>query len=519
MSLIFMPYDSSKPDYSNPKSPFDLPIFTPISVIAAVWAGLAAGVFLVRGAFRIIYPYLTNLGEPALAQTIRYVQMGIWPYHDLTSPPFSVVPYGPVYLGISGCVQVLFGPDLPMAGGRTVCLAASVVSAICIGRLMIRGDRRAHTHIAAVGAGCFLLSLPYIDRWGAQVNVDMTAVAIELVALCGFFFYIIGDYRVKKYFWIGTAAAVLAVFTKSSAIAATLAWGTYLILARRWKDLAIFCLAAGSAVLGIYGLLNYLTDGQYYFHTTHEIGHRLFFTRFILDYWRDICLTQPVNVVAAVLAFLSPVLWFGLDGRQGLLNLYLVFTVLLTISLGKQGSDTNYLLPFIAASTLAAGRLWGWYSRGWKQILGMVMAVAIAAQAVVTGGVLSFSIKNVREGRVEQKKFYDRVSAMMERFRDPIISWDMALLIANGRPIYFEPFPMAQAAYSGVWDQTPILNDLRSRKIQLIVTYFWYRAIKADRNFTPEFIAALRENYLMAGQIKIPWAENQYLFFYTPKKS
>lgn len=516
--MPYKPYNYKTP--SPPKqstAPFDLPLFALISLVAAIWAGLAAGIFLVRGAFRVTYPYLTNLGEPALAQSIRYVQLGIWPYHDLANPPFSVVPYGPVYLGLSAFAQSLF--KLPMAGGRLVCLMATILAALCIRWMVIRADRRVSTHIAAFGSACFFLSLPYVDRWGAQVNVDMTAVAIELVALCGFFFYITDNYKNKKYFWIGTIAAVAAVFTKSSAIAATLAWVGYLVVARRGKDLLLFCAAAGGAVLVIYLLLNSLTNGQYYFHTVHEIGHRLFFNRFILDYWRDACWTHPLNIAAAVVALCSPFLWTGLEGRQGLLNLYLVFTILLTVSLGKQGSDTNYLLPFIAASTLAIGRVWSWFSRGWKLVLGVALAAGIAAQTLLSGGVMNFSLNQMRNQQTDQKAFYDKLSAMVGKFRDPVISWDMSLLIANGRPIYFEPFPMAQAAYSGVWDQTPILNDLRSGKIKLIVTYFWYQALKADRNFTPEFIAAMRENYTLSGQVQIPWAKNQYLFFYVPKKS
>lgn len=495
----------------NEKSPSSFAwIFSALAVLCAA-AGAAA--FLARAATKITYPYLTNLGEPALAQSIRFVQQGIWPYHDLANPPFSVVPYGPVYLAFSAFVQPFF--TLPMAGGRLVCLAASLVTAACIGLIVHRGSRSA---MAAAGTGCFFLSLPFVDRWGVQVNVDMTALALEWTALTGFFFYASSGYLKKKYFWIGTVAAVAAVFTKSSAIAAAVAWTAHLLWTRRWKDLTLFAAVAGGAVLCTYAALNAATAGQYFFHTTHEIGRRLFFGRFISDYWRDTVQTQPISAAAAVAALAWPALWRS-SGGQGLLNLYLVITVLMTVSLGKQGSDTNYMLPFIAASAAAAGRLWSLPAGGWKKWIGPIAAVSIAVQSVFGGGILNFSMQKIREGRAEQKAFYDKLSTVIQKYPDPIICWDMTLLIANGRPVYFEPFPMAQAAYSGAWDQTPILEDLRNEKIRLIVTYFWSKAIKSDRNFTPEFIAELRAHYLLAGTVKIPWAKNQTLFFYVPRKS
>ena len=121
--------------------------------------------------------------------------------------------------------------------------------------------------------------------------------------------------------------------------------------------------------------------------------------------------------------------------------------------------------------------------------------------------------------RRRKKIFYDKISRAVQNYRDPIISWDMGLLIANDRPVYFEPFPMAQAAYSKVWDQEPILRELRSKKFPLIITYFWHGVVIADRNFTPEFIKEFKANYELVGRVKIPWDAKATLFFYSPKKS
>ncbi len=483
-----------------------------LTLLAAGSAAAGAAVFFLNAQIKVSYPYLVNLGEPALAQSIRFFNQGIWPYHELSSAPYSVVPYGPVYLILSALAQNLF--DLPMAGGRAVCLAASVLAALSIGLMLLRCGR---SKAVALGSACLFLSLPFVDRWGVQVNVDMTAVAVEMVALAGFVFYAASGYSKKAYFWIGTAAAVAAFFTKSSAVAATVAWFAHLALNRRWKDLAIFAVAAGGAVLVIYAALNLVTHGQYYFHTTVEIGRRRFFWQFIPGYWKETLLKHPLNVAAAASVLLSPAVWRSTPAGS-LTNLYLAVSILLTVSLGKQGSDSNYLLPFLAASTLAAGRLWDTSAEGRRKWLVFAVAAGIAAQALFFG-VKGFSIEKVRSVKAQQVEFFDRMSRVIRQFPDPVIAWDMSLLIANGRPIYFEPFPMAQAAYSGAWDQTPILDDLRNKKFPLIITYFWHVILKADRNFTPEFIREFKANYQLAGRVRIPWDKNTILFFYTPKKS
>jgi hypothetical protein len=505
-----------------------------VRIAAALAAAAGAAQFLLRASVKVFYPYLINLGEPALAQSVRYMGLGIWPYHDLSQPPFSVVPYGPVYLFFAAAARHL--SDLPLAGGRIVCLASSVIAAACIGFIVTRTSA---SRLAGLASGCLFLCLPFVERWGVQVNVDMTGVAIELLALTGFFLYAASGHTKRVFFGLGSAAAVTAVFTKSSAIAAAVAWGAYLLLNRRWKDLALYAAAAGGAVVLIYALLNLATGGQYYFHTTHEIGRRLFFTQFIPAFWKETVLRQPLQAVAAAAALAFPAFWrprsvhAASSASAGpLLNLYLLLTVLMTVSLGKQGSDTNYLLPFLAASTIAAGRWWGSAAAastsaasgfafvGWRtKAISFAAAAGIAAQALLGGGVLTYRHSDFRANLDRQAVFYAKISKTVAQFPDPVISWDMTLLIANGRPVYFEPFPMAQAAYSGVWDQKPILDDLRTGRVKLIITYFWSQAVKADRNFTPEFVQALRDHYQVAGRVKIPWASNSILFFYVPKKS
>jgi len=469
-----------------------------ILLIACVLlAGLAAWRFISFGIVKVMYPYALNLGESALGQTIHFFKQGIWPYRELTSAPYTLVPYGPVYLILSSLIQYL--TDMPFVGGRVVTGVSTVLASVGI-FLVLRRSRV--SPVAGIIAAGLFLSLRYIDRWGVQVNVDMTGVMFEIMAV---YFFLS-----RKTGW-GILFQTTAFFTKSSCVAGGAAFFLWKCIQGKWKEAFQYALIQGGVILGIYGLLNVLTHGRYYFHTTYEISQRLFFARFIHDYWIDAVTVIPLLCLSALALALSRFI----RREHMFLCLYLFVTALLTFSLGKQGSDTNYFLAFCASSSLAVGLLLGEGLREHRKILVIVLCGLTIAQ-FAHGGVLRWNPMDYQASMNVRKEFYDKVSVDLKKIPDPILMWDMSLLLANNKLIYFEPFPMAQMSYSGVWDEEYILKDLRNKKFTLAVLYFFAPILGGDRNFTPGFLKVFKSNYHLIGTKKIPWNEKELLFFYAP---
>jgi hypothetical protein len=195
----------------------------------------------------------------------------------------------------------------------------------------------------------------------------------------------------------------------------------------------------------------------------------------------------------------------------------LLVGALLTVSLGKQGSETNYFLPFLAQAGIALAVLLTQVQA--RRRTRWVLAAAILAQLLVYRPWEAAAYwPEHRKNLKTQEVFFDRIARSIEKVPDPILSWDMSLLLANGRPIYFEPFPMAQMSYSGVWDERTILKEIEARRFKMAILYFYAPVLKKDRNFTPGFLAAFKAHYRFVGRIAIPWDPKTLLFFYAPKE-
>ncbi|MCA9396972.1 MAG: hypothetical protein KC649_07350, partial [Candidatus Omnitrophica bacterium] len=300
-----------------------------------------------------------------------------------------------------------------------------------------------------------------------------------------------------------------AFFTKSSAIAAGASFALWYLFRRDWKIFLTYSIIQAASLLICFFILNTKTAGGYYFHTVFEIGNRLFFPQLISRFWADYIFQYWLLLISLAAAGTGMIL----RKRASLSLVALIVSAGLTVSLGKQGSDTNYFLGFTAYMMIVLAE-----NIPIRKPLRYLFLLPVSAY------LLSAMPLNINFIRAEKEQFrintefYERFSDLIRNAKGPVISWDMSLLLANNHPIYFEAFPMAQMGYSGVWDQKPILKAIQNKKISLMVLYFLTPALKGDRNFTPEFINALAENYQPIGTVKTPWEGTPYWFFYVPKK-
>ena len=197
------------------------------------------------------------------------------------------------------------------------------------------------------------------------------------------------------------------------------------------------------------------------------------------------------------------------------LSLYFIFSVLITYSLGKQGSDTNYLLEWCVTSFLLLGVGLSRVRSPGRQCLvyGVLIGQLLAWVGPVEG------LRQVKQRMHEREEFYDRISSLIKKIPGKVLSEDMGLLTASGREIFYEPFPMGQMSYSGVWDQKPILDELDKKGFSLVVLYTYVPLLIKNRTFTPEFIAMFKKRYRYLGRIPLPVGKDQppqSLFLYVP---
>lgn len=482
------------------------------AAVAAALAAVAAGAFFFYAvaSFKTGYPYGLNLGEGSLSQASRLFAEGKNPYHDLREPPFTLLPYGPVYVALAAWLRAAI-PG-PFAAGRALTLFSATACAAVI-FLWLR--RRAG---AAAAAACALLFIgtPYVRSWGTVVNVDMTGLLFSLVSFYFFSRAAEEGPAARACAAAGMAASLLAFYTKSSMVAAPAAYFLLLVARRRFRRAAVFFAVEGAAVLLVYGALNLWTHGGYFFHTTLEISRRRFFPEFVLMSWKDLLAVSPLLPAAAAAG-----LWLARKGEaaKAYAAVYLALATLLTVSLGKQGSDSNYFLDWTAVSVLMAGLVLAEARRrgGARVVVTWLLVAAQASAWALPAADLAGQRRMYRESAA----FFDRISLFVKKTEGKIISQDPSLLPANGKEIYYDPFPMGQMTYSGVWDPSPVLEEIEAGKIPLVLLNFYAPVLKADRNFPPQFMAVFKRRYRMIGRAVPPpgiaGVTRNTLFLYVPK--
>lgn len=88
------------------------------------------------------------------------------------------------------------------------------------------------------------------------------------------------------------------------------------------------------------------------------------------------------------------------------------------------------------------------------------------------------------------------MAAIVEQTPGRILSEDLSLLLRAGKPIeYDDPFMMAQAARTGLWDERRFVADLEAQRFPLVLLEYDITDVGRSPRWSPAALAALRANY------------------------
>lgn len=480
---------------------------------AAAFAGGAAclAVFIDLTGLKVGYPFALGLGESPLMQAAMHLADGRIPYRELNSPPYSLVPYGPVYLLLSALLYKMHATLF--LGGRLITLGATLAAAAGV-YAIVRRQWPSGTRAPAAAAAMLFVAHPYTQQWSVQVNVDMLGVCLSLWTFILLARRVSADQAPSRK---EPLLALTAFFTKSSMIAASAAYFAHGLLDRRYRRALSYAAVTGGAAALIYVVLYSVTDGWYYYHTTYEIGRRWVFYQFILFYWWDALKTGPLIVAAPVLLLMWP------EARRSagrMFVAYLGFALALTLSLSKQGSDTNYLLESCALFSVCFGGILSVLAlrEGATGRLARLAAWALCAGQLWAWAAPNLDLAGIRARYGENARFYGRIAEFVRQADGPVISEDMSLLLRAGKEIFYEPFPMGQMSYSGVWDDTRILRELDNKTFPMVILYCYAPALKRSRTFTERFMKSFNRNYVFVSRVASGAQEQGALYLYRPRQ-
>jgi hypothetical protein len=448
----------------------------------------AAGFFVADGARVIRFPYPMDYGEgPLLDQTQRLGRLESLYRADLAAPPYTVSNYPPVYPLVLSPLGRLWGPAFWY--GRLLSWLSIVAAAVFVGLIL---EALTRDRLAAVMGGLALLAFPPVAYWSSLYRVDALALALSLAGVW------LVVRRPAGRLTVPAAAALLvaAIYTRQSyGVAAPLAACVWLGQATSWRRALALAALTGGLGAGLFLALDVVTGGGFSFNIV-SANLNAYQAGSLAQYLTDVWALMPF-ALAAVAAFLLLAPWFRVPSWQ-LVAPYVLGAVVSGLTVGKVGSNVNYLIELGAGVSLSIGAVLAW-QRPHRAVHG-VIALFLALDLTLV--VLASPYRTVTYVRLKQGEDARHLLDVIHRAPGIVLAdEDMGLLPLDGRPIFFQPFEMTQLARAGRWDQRPFLAEIERQAFAAILIYRIPELPLHRQRWTDEMLEAIERRYVVEERV------------------
>jgi hypothetical protein len=479
------------------------------AILLLMALSVAVAIFLVYTSWAILHPYPLDYGEAPLVDQAVRLGVGENIYRpDLSSPPYTISNYPPLYVLILVPFLKLFGPTF--LAGRAISVVSALASGIFLSLIIYSQTKN---RLAAATTGLFLLANPYVTHWSGLLRIDLLALALSTAGL----YILMKQPASKRGVIVGGLLLVAAIYTRQSyALAAPLAafvglWcqsvrsdsddtslgrmmpflGLKLTPSRRRAiELAVI---VGGLVLILFLFLNIVTDGGFYFNvvTANVNEFDLDQLEWHLDKLRE---TAPI-----LLIFSGAFLLFGYWKVPfwPFLASYLLATFLSGLTIGKIGSNVNYFLELSAALSLVAGTVISWTNN--HRFLRTALLLLLTFQV---GLFTQTTSDEYLEGLLDRRRVVSEVhelEGIVANAEGTVLADEyMGLITLQERPLYIQPFEVTQLANAGVWDQTPFVENIHKKEFSLILIHHFPGIPVYEQRWTTEMLSAIDENYILS---------------------
>ncbi len=446
----------------------------------------AAVVALAFSAAALAFPYEIDYGEaPLIDQAVRLAAGETIYRSNLAAPPYTISNYPPLYIATLAVFVPWTGPAF--WPGRLVTLLSTLSAALFIA-LIVQTTTR--DRLAAVVAGLSLLAWPYVVLWLTLARIDLLALGLSLAGL-----WVLARWpRTGRGLWLGGLLLVAAIYSRQSyglaAPAAACVWTWSVAGFRRAAQLGSWIAGlAGGLFIG----LNWATGGGFYLNIV-TANVNAFRIETVSEHAWSLWGLAGTLVTIGIASLAAIRRWNPL---YALAAPYLIGATVSALTIGKIGSNVNYLLELCAALSIALGVMTATARRYLKAPA--VQALMYGLLAVQVVGLLEATWTRLPgdvPGRFYRAAELAELEALVAGVDGPVLADEqMGMITLAGKRLALQPFEMTQLAIDGLWDQTPLLNEIRSGTYDLIILYD--RPWLKDR-WTPEMFAAIDQAYQLS---------------------
>ncbi len=430
------------------------------------------------------FRYSFDYGEgPLLDQVRRLAHFENIYRADVSTPPYTITNYPPVYPLVQVPFYWIFGPHFWY--GRVISLIGVLAAALFISLTLYHIT---HNPWGAAVGGLTLLAFPYVLQWSPLVRVDSLALGLSWAGL-----YVTVRWEHKRWgLFAGAALLVAAIYTRQSyGLAAPLAAFAWLV--HKQPRVRTVRWLAGMVVLGgsLFLALTLLTQGGFFFHiVTANVNPFIWQT--VLNYVEEIQIHLPYLLIGGSVLILT-VFW-GKPRTWWLVTPYLLGSLATAVTIGKDGSNVNYLYELSAALSLAAGALVAWPGkRLW------LSAIVVAALIPQIHGMTAWAHEDFYTRNMNKLRYNSDLKVMEMMVKDadgPVLADEyMGHLPLAGKPVVYQPFEFKMLAEAGLWNQQPFLDAIQNKEYSLILLYEPRNWDSPHERWTPEMLDAVENSY------------------------
>ena len=409
----------------------------------------------------VTFPYPLDYGEgPLLDQVLRLAQGENIYRNDLSVPPYTVSNYPPVFLLVQVPFFQVFGPAFWY--GRLISLFGALLAACLIGLTLHCLTRE---WIASLIGGTLLLAFPYTQYWSVLDRIDLLALALSWAAI-----FITVRWSERR--WGIPAAAlffVLSIFTRQSyALAAPLGAFFWLMVSRQVRRAFLLAALTAGACLALFLMLNGLTRGGFYLNIV-SANVNPFYWETVRRHIREISGNTVILLCLTIVYLL--VERTGQHTRAWPLALaYLAGASLSAVTIGKDGSNVNYLLELAAALSFCSGAFIAWIGKNPRLRLAAV-ALLIAQVFGMLGWTQAEYNGRITE-KTNQQAAIARLAEAVKNTEGIVLADEyMGLLPLAGKRLYFQPFEFKMLEEGGLWNERPFLVSIKNKEFGAILQY------------------------------------------------
>ena len=449
-----------------------------------------AWLFLRTEVLSITFPYPLDYGEAPLVDQAMRLLAGESLYHPtLDAAPYTISNYPPLYVVVIAPFVALWGPNF--WGGRLLSTLSALVAGIFLALIVYRLRRDALA--ALITAGLFW-AFPFVVHWSGLLRIDLLALAFSLGGL----YALVCAPEGWAGLFTGTALLAAAAYTRQSyALAAPFAAFVWLWAERGPRRALTLAALVGGLGAVVFLALNAATRGGFFFNivtaNVNEFGmERL---RWNLKQFWD---AAPwLTLLGAGMAIGLPIARF--KGWTAAVP-YALGSALTALTIGKIGSNVNYLLELCAALSLMAGLAVAWsrVARSGKTARWFVvlLLVALGWQAQHMLAVSESDYVPRTTSRWDALEELRALDAAVARIEGPVLADEyMGILTLQGRPLTIQPFEVTQLAWAGIWEQSDFVARIRNGEFAAVMIHYFPSSDVYRERWTAEMLAAIEEAY------------------------